>query len=106
MAHQYAYLQFYYLTPYMVPFYDQPYVSPFIPPMTSLPPAAVVPPPPAERRVRFDDEREPFPPRQRRPSWHAGLAPPLSLFPPSPPRHPCSLTRDDAPTPVFPSLPG
>ena len=85
MAHQYAYPQFYYPTPYMVPFYDQPYVSPFIPPMTNLPPTPLVPPPP-ERRVRFDDDREPFPPRQRRPSWHGGLAPSPNPVPfPSPP---------------------
>nr|VWO94142.1 Non-ribosomal peptide synthetase SyfB [Ganoderma boninense] len=86
MAHQYAYPQFYYPTPYMVPFYNQPYVSPFIPPMTNLPPAPVVPPPPHERRVRFDNDREPFPPRERRPSWHANLAPPPNPVPfPSPP---------------------
>ncbi|TBU58608.1 hypothetical protein BD310DRAFT_452742 [Dichomitus squalens] len=83
MAQQYAYPQFFYPTPYMTPFYNQPYVSPFIPPVTNLPPVSVVPPPPTpERRVRFDE----FPPRERRPSWHASLAPPPNPLPfPSPP---------------------
>ena len=80
MAQYSSYPQFYYPTPYMVPFYNQPYVSPFIPPMTALPPSPQLG---GDRRVHFEDE--PYH-RQRRPSWHGGLAPPPNPVPfPSPP---------------------
>ncbi|TFK82972.1 hypothetical protein K466DRAFT_568118 [Polyporus arcularius HHB13444] len=84
MAAPFAYpgTQFYYPTPYISPFYNTPQISPFIPPVT-LPGSPHFGPQP-ERRVRWEDE-PPFP-RQRRPSWHGGLAPPPNPVPfPSPP---------------------
>ncbi|KAI0638699.1 hypothetical protein C8Q77DRAFT_1092327 [Trametes polyzona] len=83
MAAQYGYPQFYYPTPYLYPYYHQPHVSPFIPPVTL--PGSPQLYPRDERRVHWEDD--PYPPRrQRRPSWHGGLMPPPNPQPfPSPP---------------------
>jgi len=87
MSIPYIHPQFLYQTPYLVPFYQQPAISPFIPP-------APLPPSPNAgsnaRRVRFADEETRYPPtRPRPPSWHAGMAgsapPPNQLPFPSPP---------------------
>ncbi|KAH9884955.1 hypothetical protein C8Q73DRAFT_660480 [Cubamyces lactineus] len=81
MSAPYGYQQFYYPTPYIYPYIHQTYVSPFIPPVTL--PASPQLQPRDDRRVHWDDE--PYV-RQRRPSWHGGLAPPPTSVPfPSPP---------------------
>ncbi|KAI0364595.1 hypothetical protein BV20DRAFT_974253 [Pilatotrama ljubarskyi] len=73
--------QFYYPTPYLYPYYHQPHISPFIPPV--LLPASPQLPPRDDRRVHWDDQPHQ---RQRRPSWHGGLVPPPNPVPfPSPP---------------------
>lgn len=81
MASPYGYSQFYYPTPYLYPYYHQPHVSPFIPPV--MLPGSPQMPTRDERRVHWDDQ--PYQ-RQRRPSWHGGLVPPPNPQPfPSPP---------------------
>ncbi|KAI0960202.1 hypothetical protein AcW1_004780 [Taiwanofungus camphoratus] len=79
MANPY-YPPFYYQTPYLVPFYQQPQVSPFIPSILLQSSPNLAP-----RRVHFEDD--PVPPvRSRPPSWHAGIAPAPNPVPfPSPP---------------------
>jgi len=82
-------------TPYLYPYYNQPHVSPFIPPATlfpSSPRSPVTPYLPAEqpttpttpntpRRVHFEDEYWARPQtRPRRPSW-AGTTPAMSSVP-------------------------
>lgn len=78
MASHYYPGQFYYPTPYLYPYYHQPYTSPFIPP-APLPAS----PEPPRRQVHFEDD----PPRSdRRRSWAAPTAPPPNAAPfPSPP---------------------
>ncbi|TCD59970.1 hypothetical protein EIP91_010960 [Steccherinum ochraceum] len=85
MASPYGYPQYLYSTPYLWPYYHQTPTSPFIP-ATQFPPSPRV----QERRVRFSDDDEQYPPtRHRPPSWHAGMAgtaPPPNPAPfPSPP---------------------
>ncbi|OSC96378.1 hypothetical protein PYCCODRAFT_1441083 [Trametes coccinea BRFM310] len=82
MSSPYTYPQYYYTTPYLSPYYHQPHISPFIPPATF--PASPQLPPRDDRRVHWNDD--PYYVRQRRPSWHASLAPPPNPVPfPSPP---------------------
>ncbi|CAL1700046.1 unnamed protein product [Somion occarium] len=82
----YVYPQFFYQTPYLYPYHNQPVNSPFIP-------SCALPPSPhgdaGTRRVRFADEEQYPQTRPRPPSWHAGMAgmaPPPNPAPfPSPP---------------------
>ena len=78
-----AYPQYFYQTPYLYPFHNQPVISPFIPPC-ALPPS-----PAGGRRVHFEDEGTYPQTRPRPPSWYAGMpgtAPPPNPAPfPSPP---------------------
>ncbi|KAH9939376.1 uncharacterized protein BXZ73DRAFT_43896 [Epithele typhae] len=71
---------FLYQTPYLTSYFNQPYVSPFIPP-ANLPPSPLLSP--DSRRVHFEGDGHYH--RQRRPSWHGGLAPPVQVPFPSPP---------------------
>ncbi|KAI0677765.1 hypothetical protein C8Q78DRAFT_962151 [Trametes maxima] len=89
MATPYNYQQFYYPTPYLYPYYHQPHISPFIPPVNlSASPQFI---PRDERRVHWEDEHYT---RQRRPSWHGGLVPPPNPAPfPSPPPYPTHYRR-------------
>ena len=70
MSLPYHYPQFQYTTPYLVPFYQPVHVTPYIPS------AALPPSPRPTQRVRFADDYSNDGPaqRQRRPSWHAGMA--------------------------------
>ncbi|CDO77243.1 hypothetical protein BN946_scf184747.g56 [Trametes cinnabarina] len=82
MSLPYGYPQFYYPTPYLSPYYQQPHISPFIPPVTF--PSSPQLPPRDDRRVHWSDDA--YYVRERRPSWHATLAPPPNPVPfPSPP---------------------
>ncbi|KAK7681894.1 hypothetical protein QCA50_014856 [Cerrena zonata] len=70
MSAPYTYPQFFYQTPYLYPFHNQPIITPFVPPCP-------LPPSPrgdaGGRRVRFEDE-DPYPQtRPRPPSWYAGM---------------------------------
>ena len=71
MAYQY---NPYFTTPYLWPYYQQPLVTPFIPPSASLPasPSGGA----GQRRVRFEDDEDHdvYRPGRRPPSWHAGMA--------------------------------
>lgn len=88
MAAPYGYQAFGYpYTPYLWPFFNQPVISPFLPPQTQLPPSPNAGA--GERRVRFEDEDAYQTNRPRPPSWYAGMpgaAPPPNPAPfPSPP---------------------
>lgn len=69
---------------YLDPYYgQQPVNSPFIPDATLYPSSPYTSAPNTPRRVHFDDLWPDPPPRQRRPSWHAGLSQPISAQLPS-----------------------
>lgn len=94
MSSPYVYSPQSYQTPYLYPYYNQPHVSPFIPPRSLFPSSPQAPaspylpddPPltpttPNTRRVHFEDEYWTRPqPRPRRPSW-AGTTPAMSTMP-------------------------
>lgn len=86
MTTPYGYTPFAYPTPYLWPYYSQQAHTPFIPPSVALPPSPNAGA--GTRRVRFEDD-EPYHPRPRAPSFHAGMvgtAPPPNPAPfPSPP---------------------
>lgn len=66
-------------TPYVDPYINQAQPSPFIPNATLYPSSPYSSAPGTPRRVHFDDELFPdLPPRPRRPSWHAGMMPPMA----------------------------
>ncbi|KAI0700612.1 hypothetical protein BC835DRAFT_1411956 [Cytidiella melzeri] len=85
MSMPYVYPQFAY-TPYLWPYFQQPTITPFIPPSVPLPPSPSAGA--GTRRVHFDDDEVHYT-RPRAPSFYSGMvgtAPPPNPAPfPSPP---------------------